>query len=75
MITIYRGTDLDGLRRAGGVAAATLHVVCAAVRPGMSTGDINRLVATSAATASADVCTKTHTYPTSGAAAAASALR
>lgn len=44
MIEIYSGRDLDKLRAAGRAAAATLEFVCKAVHPGMTTGDIDRLV-------------------------------
>jgi len=37
--------DPEGMRRAGRAAAATLASACAAVRPGLSTGDLDRLVA------------------------------
>jgi len=39
-----RPSDVDRLRRAGRVAAATLAAVRAAVRPGMSTADLDQLV-------------------------------
>jgi methionyl aminopeptidase len=45
MIELYAPRERDALRRAGRVAAATLDVVGRALRPGMSTADINDLVA------------------------------
>lgn len=43
-IEIFRGRDLDYLRRAGRAARATLDWVTAQLRPGMATADIDRLV-------------------------------
>lgn len=48
-IELFQGRDLEALRRAGRVAAATLDVVEQALRPGLSTADINDLVATDTA--------------------------
>ncbi|MBC8069242.1 MAG: M24 family metallopeptidase, partial [Deltaproteobacteria bacterium] len=43
-VTIHGGAEIQGLRRAGAVAAATLAHVTARVRAGMSTADIDALV-------------------------------
>ncbi len=43
-IEIFSGGEVDGLRRAGRVAAATLDRVQAELRAGMSTADINAIV-------------------------------
>jgi methionyl aminopeptidase len=44
MVEIFRGAELDALRRAGRTAAETLRWVANAVRPNMSTGELDRLV-------------------------------
>jgi methionyl aminopeptidase len=44
-IHILSAADIDGMRRAGRVAAATLDVVGSTLRAGMTTADINDLVA------------------------------
>lgn len=44
MIDILNPTEIERMRRAGQVAAQTLAFVGAALRPGMTTGDIDRLV-------------------------------
>lgn len=43
-IVIWKGEDVERLRRAGKVAAETLATVIAQVAPGMRTSDIDRLV-------------------------------
>jgi methionyl aminopeptidase len=43
-VTIHEGTEIEGLRRAGAVAAATLAHVAARVQAGMSTAEIDALV-------------------------------
>jgi methionyl aminopeptidase len=42
-ITLYRPEDFAGMRRAGQLAAATLDMVAAHVRPGVSTAELDRL--------------------------------
>jgi methionyl aminopeptidase len=44
MIELFRGPDVERLRRAGRVAAQTLRAACAHVAPGMTTADIDRFV-------------------------------
>lgn len=44
VIEIFKGQDLDKLRRAGRVARATLDTVCAQLHVGMSTAEIDALV-------------------------------
>src|SRR4051812_4765705 len=43
-IELFVGRDLDRLRRAGAVAAATLAFVGERIRPGITTADIDRWV-------------------------------
>jgi len=42
-IILYRPEDFAGMRRAGQLAAATLDMIAPAVRPGVSTGALDRL--------------------------------
>ena len=42
-ITIHKPEDFAGMRRAGRLAAETLDMITAHVRPGISTGEIDRL--------------------------------
>ena len=42
-ITIHQKQDFAGMRRAGQLAAATLDMVAAQVRPGVTTGELDRL--------------------------------
>jgi methionyl aminopeptidase len=42
-ITIHRPEDFEGMRRAGRLAAETLDMIAAHVRPGITTGEIDRL--------------------------------
>lgn len=42
-ITIHQPDDFEGMRRAGRLAAETLDMIAAHVRPGISTGEIDRL--------------------------------
>jgi methionyl aminopeptidase len=42
-ITIHKPEDFAGMRRAGKLAAETLDMITAHVRPGISTGEIDRL--------------------------------
>jgi methionyl aminopeptidase len=42
-ITIYKPEDFAGMRRAGKLAAETLDMITAHVRPGISTGEIDKL--------------------------------
>ncbi len=42
-ITLYRPEDFAGMRRAGQLAAETLDMVTPHVRPGISTGELDRL--------------------------------
>ena len=44
-IQLRSGSDLDGLREAGAIAAEVLAHTCALVRPGISTGEIDRAAA------------------------------
>lgn len=44
MINVYRGADLQQLRVAGRVAAETLSTVCARLRAGVTTAEIDRWV-------------------------------
>lgn len=43
-VEIFHGSEIDSLRRAGRVAAATLEFVGARLKAGMTTADIDRLV-------------------------------
>ncbi|MCA3299165.1 MAG: type I methionyl aminopeptidase, partial [Roseomonas sp.] len=40
-ITIHKPEDFAGMRRAGKLAAETLDMITAHVRPGISTGEID----------------------------------
>ena len=42
-ITIHRPEDFEGMRRAGRLAAETLDMIAAEVRPGVTTGELDRL--------------------------------
>ena len=42
-ITIHRPEDFAGMRKAGRLAAETLDMIAAHVRPGITTGEIDRL--------------------------------
>ena len=42
-ITIYRPEDFEGMRRAGRLAAETLDMIAAHVRPGVTTAQLDRL--------------------------------
>jgi methionyl aminopeptidase len=42
-ITIYRPEDFEGMRRAGRLAAETLDMIAPHVRPGVTTGELDRL--------------------------------
>jgi methionyl aminopeptidase len=42
-ITIHKPEDFAAMRRAGQLAAETLDMITAHVRPGISTGEIDRL--------------------------------
>jgi len=42
-ITIYQPQDFAGMRRAGQLAAATLDMIAPHVRPGVTTGELDRL--------------------------------
>jgi methionyl aminopeptidase len=42
-ITIYRPEDFEGMRRAGRLAAETLDMIAHHVRPGVTTGELDRL--------------------------------
>ena len=43
-ITVHSAREIDAMRRAGAVAAATLHAVCQRVEAGISTADIDAWV-------------------------------